>query len=131
MKKSALSAALSSNPQDAGAGQGDRAVPKADTDAFPCLAEGTTSTVTDVAAGIQKIDLSKGRRQSLAGSAPTAPRLSLTLTVRLNLYRSNQQTTRLCTERDANSPQRIAILTLPSLPLNTCIIHPPTYRILN
>lgn len=79
-KKSALTAALSSNPAEAGSGQSDQpTATKADTFSFPCLAEGNVSNVDDIAAGVERVDLS--RRPTLAGSAPTAPRLSSTMTV--------------------------------------------------
>jgi hypothetical protein len=78
-KKSALTAALSS-PADLVGGQGDLAAQaKADTFAFPCLAENGASNVNDLTDGVEQMDLS--RRRSLAGSAPTAPRLSSTMTV--------------------------------------------------
>ena len=80
-KKSALTAALSSNPPESQGGQGDQAAStKADTFSFPCLADGAPSNVDDIAAGVERVDLS--RRPTLAGSAPTAPRLSSTMTVR-------------------------------------------------
>lgn len=79
-KKSALTAALSSNPADLAGGHGDLATQaKADIFAFPCLAENGTSNVNALADGVEQMDIS--RRRSLAGSAPTVPRLSSTMTV--------------------------------------------------
>ena len=80
-KKSALTAALSSQPGESGQSDLNHAPTKADTFAFPCLGEGDASAVDGIAEGVEKMDLT--RRQSLAGSAPTAPRLSTTIAVRL------------------------------------------------
>ena len=80
-KKSLLSAALSSNFAEAGAGLNDQATQtKADTFAFPCLADANDVSTNGIAEEVEKMDLSK--RQTLAGSAPTVPRLSSTMTVR-------------------------------------------------
>jgi len=75
-KKSALTAALSGAPP--ALGQEDAAAhPKDDVFAFPCLAEGGISDADAAAAGFEKLNLE--RRSSLAGSAPTAPRMSGTM----------------------------------------------------
>ena len=78
-KKSALTAALSGAPPDA-LGQADPAgQPKDDTFAFPCLSAEGGVDVNGAAAGLESLNLE--RRASLAGSAPTASRLSNTFTV--------------------------------------------------
>lgn len=73
-KKSALTAALSGALSRDGLGQGDRGPqPKDDTFAFPCLAKDGEGALSEATAGFENLDL---KRTTLAGSAPTASRLS-------------------------------------------------------
>lgn len=77
-KRSALTAALSGpKPETLGPDLG--AMAKADTFSFPCLAEESNAQrPDDLSSEVDKLVISS--RSSLAGSAPTVPRLSNTFT---------------------------------------------------